>query len=105
MGVKLWLDDVREAPDGWLWVRTAREALAILKTVVVDEISLDHDLGLDGVTAEDENGQSGYDVARYIEEMAYEGRMSRLKWSVHSSNPVGRKRMEAALRSAERFWG
>lgn len=43
--MRLWLDDVRPAPDGWVWVKTARDAIALLAAVGVAEISLDHDLG------------------------------------------------------------
>lgn len=44
--MKLWHDDTRPAPDGWVWARTNREARRYLRTGEVTEISLDHDLGL-----------------------------------------------------------
>jgi len=40
------LDDVCEAPDGWIHVRTPEEAIELLRSGQVGEISLDHDLGL-----------------------------------------------------------
>ena len=46
--MKLWLDDIR-APwkfgcIGWTWVKTADEAIELLKTGKVEMASLDHDL-------------------------------------------------------------
>jgi hypothetical protein len=97
MDIHLWLDDERPAPAGWQHVRTAAEAIAALRAGGVVEISLDHDLG------EDSAG-TGYDVACAIEREAAEGGLAGLRWRIHSANPVGRAKMEAALRSAERWW-
>lgn len=45
---KMWLDDVREPWKhgyiGAVWVKTADEAIELLKTGTVEEASLDHDL-------------------------------------------------------------
>lgn len=46
--IRLWHDDVRPPPRGWVWVRTNDDARAILQTGRVIEASLDHDLGYDG---------------------------------------------------------
>ena len=43
--MRLWLDDIRPAPSGWMHVKTVPEAISILETVQVGEISLDNDLG------------------------------------------------------------
>ena len=46
--IRLWLDDVRPMPPSFnYWAKTAKEAIEILKTGRVVEISLDHDLGQD----------------------------------------------------------
>lgn len=95
--MRLWLDDLRPAPDGWTHARTAAEAMALLAHGDVEEVSLDHDLG-------PEEAGPGYAVAAWIEEAAAFGRIPPLRWSVHSANPVGRERMAAALESAERWW-
>lgn len=94
----MWLDDLRLPPEGWAWVKTAREALELLETGRVERVSLDHDLGEEGSPG------TGYDVASWIEEAAYHGRIPRLAWTIHSANPVGREQMVRALRSADRFW-
>jgi hypothetical protein len=102
-GINLWVDDVRDpalySPSReWLWVKTAPAAIAALETGTVERVSLDHDLGL-----LPEEG-CGYDVAVWIEEAAYMGKIPALDWLIHSANPVGRKRMEAALMKADRYW-
>lgn len=95
--MRLWLDDLRPAPPGWVWIKTVSAALALLRRGLVAEVSLDHDLGEDG-------GGTGYDVAAWIEEEAFHGRLRRVRWAVHSANPVGKERMEQALLAAEVFW-
>jgi hypothetical protein len=43
--LKVWLDDSRPAPTGWLRVTTVASARRLLEAGLVDEISLDYDLG------------------------------------------------------------
>lgn len=43
--MKLFVDDVRKAPEGWTLARTAEEAIRLIARQKVDEISLDHDAG------------------------------------------------------------
>ena len=95
--IRLWLDDVRPVPDGWEWVKTAWDAIDVLSAGGVVEVSLDHDLG-------PPEAGSGYDVARWIESEAYHGRLARLRWAVHSANPIGRERMTRALEKADTCW-
>lgn len=111
--MKLWLDDVRPAPPGWTWAKSAVRAIALLETGTVTEVSLDHDLGQDGMTqtrdglmvpASVQPAGCGYDVACWIEAAACDGGLSRIEARCHSANPVGRKRIEAALTSARRYW-
>src|SRR5512132_2943655 len=45
--MKVWLDDERSAPAGWVRVRTPEETIELLRSGAVEELSLDHDLGLD----------------------------------------------------------
>jgi hypothetical protein len=94
--MRLYLDDLRDLPPGFdLAVRSADEALALLRTGRVTFLSFDHDLGTEA---------TGDTVARWIEQAAFEGTLAPLGWTVHSANPVGRRNIEAALRNAERFW-
>ena len=95
--IKLWLDDVRTPPDeSWTWVKTYDKALEYITRNVVSEISFDHDLG---------TKQTGYDVAKAIEYYAYyDIIVYRMVWHIHSANPVGRRNIEQAMQSADRFW-
>lgn len=45
--MKVFLDDERRTPEGWVRVYWPDEAIALLQTGQVTEISLDHDLGDD----------------------------------------------------------
>jgi hypothetical protein len=93
--MKVFLDDVRECPEGWLLAKTAKEAIFYLITLGITEISLDHDLGTE---------DTGYTVAEYIERGAYEKTLPRLTWHLHTDNPVGRAKMQAALTRADKYW-
>ncbi len=95
--MKVYLDDVRPAPDGWVLVRTAREAIAALAAGGVTHISLDHDLG------DDQLFGTGYDVACWIEEaVALRGYVPP-EIAIYSANVVGRERMARAIESIERL--
>ena len=91
----LWIDDVRTPPVGWDWAKTSREALQMLAQNDYSNVSFDHDLGGD---------DTAYPVALHVEKMAYLGLTEKFEWSVHSANPVGRARIEAALSSADKYW-
>lgn len=96
-GIILWLDDVRPMPDHYThWAKNASQAIKLLETGQVIECSLDHDLG---------EVETGYDVAKWIEERAWEGMLAPIHCRVHSRNPVGAKNMKAALKNAYRAWG
>lgn len=84
--IKIWIDDVREAPDDWLWCQNSAEALRFLdilkyRGVPVDVISFDHDLGYD----EDGNDDSTRPVAMWMAENEFWPKEIRL----HTMNPVG----------------
>lgn len=51
--MKIYLDDERLAPDGWILLKDVNLVIRTLKENDVKEISLDHDLGTD---------ENGYDV-------------------------------------------
>lgn len=89
--MKIYLDDTRPAPEGWHLVYTPEEAIAFLERGLVREISLDHDLGLD-------HDRTGYAVLVWIEKQVYsEPKFYPPIIHLHTMNPIGRKRMEAAL--------
>lgn len=79
--VRLWLDDIRPTPEGWIGVATVEEAIEVLETGQVVEASLDYDLGF---------GQRyGYALCRWMaEENVWPQTLT-----VHSSSPPGSRLM------------
>ena len=107
--MKLWLDDERDPSNQFIidnfgssaeltWVKTAHEAIVLFKNNKISYISFDHDLG-------DSSNGTGLDVAKWIEEAAFNGLIAPLQWAVHSKNPVGSQNIIFAMQSAEKFWG
>lgn len=95
--MRIWLDDVRPMPEGFDYhAKTADEAIRkIIECGCADFVSFDHDLG------DDRNG-TGYHVALWIEEQAYNNIRRVKRWRVHSANPVGARNIHAAMLSAGR---
>jgi len=96
--MKVFLDDVREAPNGWTRTYTPAETIKLLRTNKVTELSLDHDLG------DDINIGTGYDVLLWIEEQVATSFFKPPKIKVHSSNPSAVEKMESAISSIARFY-
>lgn len=95
--MRLWLDDVREKP-GLRYdthVKTVHEAKGYIMSGKVVAISFDHDLGTE---------ETGYDLAKWIEEQAYHGKVQRISWDIHSANPVGAANIRAAMKNADKYW-
>ncbi len=92
--MRIYLDDERKTPDGWVRVFWPDEAIALLELGMVAEISLDHDLG------DDEKG-TGYDVILWIEEAVVLRNFSPPKIAVHSANTSARDKMLAGIRAIE----
>jgi hypothetical protein len=106
--IKIWLDDERDPADNYIqenfgsssdmiWVKTAHAAINRLKDNNVSFISLDHDLG-------PPNCGTGLDVAKWIEEQAFNGKLNALAWAVHSMNVIGSKNITRAMQNADKFW-
>lgn len=99
--MKLWLDDIRPAPEGWTWARSVDEAIYIMlyqgrsrdfpNISNFEACSLDHDLGegdeRDGIV--------------FVDWMVKTKCWPNTKPVVHSMNPVGRQRMQQTI---ERYW-
>ncbi len=94
--MKIYLDDERETPDGWIRVYWPDEAIELLKSGEVTAVSLDHDLG------DDERG-TGYDVLLWIEEQVAVHGFPVPEMRVHSANSAARKRMESAIQAIVRI--
>jgi len=94
--MKVFLDDERQTPDGWVRVYWPNEAIELLETGEVVEISLDHDLG-------DDDRGTGYDVVLWIEEAVVTDKFKPPVIKVHSANSSARIKMESGINAIERL--
>lgn len=88
-GEKIWIDDMRPAPEGYRWCKTYKSAIATIMyfdscVEGIDEIDFDHDLG---------EAKSGYDVAKFL----VENHISIGGFRCHSMNPVGKENIQKLL--------
>ncbi|UUG69529.1 hypothetical protein SEA_SHAM_229 [Streptomyces phage Sham] len=79
--MRVWLDDLREAPSGWLWLTSSRSAINWLEWAKMlkarpESWSFDHDLG-------------GSDTSRPVVLWMCENNFWPVECYVHSANPVG----------------
>ncbi len=93
--VRVYLDDERPTPDGWVSARWPDEVIRLLETGKVAEVSLDHDLG-------DDVRGTGYDVILWIEEAVVLRGFKPPLIHVHSANAAARSRMLAGIDAIER---
>lgn len=93
MKFNVYLDDLRDTPEGWRRCSTVEETISVLKSsgAYIDTLSLDNDLG--------ENIPEGYKVLDWLEETIFNDPAFPLpdRIVVHSANPVARKRMETVI--------
>jgi hypothetical protein len=94
--MKVFLDDERATPEGWTRVYWPEEAIRLLDTGTVEEISLDHDLG-------DDSRGTGYDVVLWIEEAVALRDFCPPKILIHSANASARAKMESGVLAIERL--
>lgn len=93
--INLYVDDLRDCPEGFKIARTVEEALEYMNTFNINILSLDHDLGID------DNGnllKSGYDLVKII----CENGLRANKIYLHTDNPVGRDNMYYTLIGARK---
>lgn len=99
--MKLWVDDVRPAPESYVWCKSVNEAKNTIANAsarffhlykeenIIDEtlhitlIDLDHDAG--------EYASDGGDYIKLLDwlEWLYDGKGTYTEFRIHSMNPVG----------------
>ena len=94
--IKIWLDDVREAPEGYCHCHSVNETMKKIiecekEYAVIDEINCDHDLG--------DYASDGGDGIKLIDWLAE--RKTHYPVKLHTMNPVGRENMQ---REIDRYW-
>lgn len=93
--MKVYLDDERSTPDGWVRVYWPGQAIELLRKGNVTELSLDHDLGDDSIG-------TGYDVLLWIEEAVISGFKPPIM-RVHSANTSACIKMNAAIKQINKL--
>lgn len=105
--MKLWIDDVRPAPEGYIWCKSVNGAKSIIKHLErdlsfdyyvenipydkldkIEVIDIDHDAG--------EYAQCGGDYIKLLDWLEETGRNYSIH--IHSMNPVGVENMRAIIR-------
>ncbi len=95
--MKVYLDDERPTPSGWVRAYWPEEVIDMLQTGRVEELSLDHDLG------DDDHG-TGYDVVKWVEEQVFLHGFVPPEMNVHSANSSAAAKMWAGIESIERMY-
>ncbi len=96
--MKLWIDDLRDAPDdSWTEVRKVEPAIRLLAHHLIEEISIDHDI-------ENRPDDETFKPIAYFIGMKFLFRAAvRDPWTpkitIHSMNPVGAKEIYDILKS------
>lgn len=94
MVLKLWVDDVRPAPDGYIWCQSVNNAINVIEYwddfmgVKIELIDIDHDAG--------DYVELGGDYIKLLDWLEETGRNYPIR--IHSMNPVGRENMRAIIR-------
>ena len=91
--MKLWIDDVRPAPEGYVWCKSVNEAKDWFDLCEFDFmedielISIDHDAG--------DYASDGGDYIKLLDWLEETGRNYPIR--IHSMNPVGVANMRAII--------
>lgn len=92
MRVKVWVDDIRPAPDGYLWIKSTNEFVKFIDDnglECIEVIDLDHDAG--------DYASDGGDYIKCLDYLEFIG-ADGIKVRVHSANPVGVAKMKAIIK-------
>lgn len=88
--MRIFLDDERVTPPGWVRTYWPDEAIKLLDKGNVTEISLDHDLG-------DDTRGTGYDVIVWIEEAVITRGFIPPIIKIHSANSSAKVKMQLGI--------
>ena len=93
--MKIWLDDLRPAPAGFLWCHSVNEAKKEIAenetSQMIELIDCDHDLG--------DYAADGGDGIKLLDWLLERGTLYPI--ALHTMNPVGRENMQRMLK---RYW-
>ena len=99
----LWLDDVRNPLDcglrekDFFWVHNSYEFVQYIRNnPMPDEISFDHDLGLESF--------DGYWCAKWLANYCIDNNVKLPDVFCHSANPVGKKNIESVFSTYKKLF-
>lgn len=98
--MKIWIDDTRPAPDGFVWCKKTDEVVLILSRHTQNKtyrdislISLDHDAG--------DYARFGGDYVKVLDWLEFRERMANIKVNfpihLHTRNPIGHENMRRII--------
>lgn len=94
--MKVWLDDIRPAPEGWEWIKDYHGFVECINKNYenIEEISFDHD-----ISSYDEDGKekTGYDALVLVENLVFYYSLHPPIVHVHSANAGAYNKMRAAM--------
>lgn len=92
--MKLWIDDVRPAPDGYVWAKSVNAVKGVIKLDEdvgipggVELIDMDHDAG--------DFAKDGGDYIKLLDWLEETGRNYPIR--IHSMNPIGVENMRRII--------
>lgn len=96
--MKIWVDDIRQAPEGYIWCKSTNEALRLIfvqHNYKIEVIDLDHNMG----------DTFGGDAIRILQEFERKSHrnseiaeaVKNIKFRLHSANPVGVENMRRII--------
>jgi hypothetical protein len=94
-GDKIWVDDIRPAPNGYIWIKSVNEFIDYLVEHGINDIAVfdfDHDAG--------DYQKDGGDYIRCLDYLEYIG-ADGINVRIHSANPVGRSNMQRIIKKNE----
>lgn len=100
-GIKIWLDDARKAPDGWIHLKNIEGVKKIVEVMLQNEDLfievMDFDFHLN-------HPKRGVDVMKYLADLCVQNKTKRF-WAktviLHSNDPNGNKIMEEFAKKFE----
>lgn len=102
--IKVWIDDIREAPKGYTWCRSTNSALRFItqNKDYIELIDIDHDAG-----DYQKDGGDFIAVLKELERLSRNPRWSSIykdvikgySFRLHSANPVGVQNMRAIIQA------
>ena len=107
--MKLWIDDIRPAPEGYVWCKSVEEAKRTITNAnakFADQcrkgLEPDHSLHIDIIDLDHDAGDYINDGGDYIKlldwlEWLYDGKGTYTEFHIHSMNPVGVANMRAII--------